>query len=87
MALHTQPQVLDEDEIEAAMRALDVARGALVAAQKDSYDDFRVTLLGGEAVLRSKGIPYKGLLGAACNFLAKDFCTRRHVPQSAQCDW
>ena len=67
---------VDEDVV---MKALDAARSALAKDPHDSFDDFRAIVLGGPALMATKGMAYHDVCGVTTSGLATDFCKRRGV--------
>eukprot|EP00974_Lingulodinium_polyedra_P084351 8166743-Lingulodinium_polyedra.AAC.1 len=67
--------------------ALEAARAALAAETHESWDDFRVGVLGGEDLQARKGIPYDAIIGIARNDDATDWCKRRKVPYSFRANY
>lgn len=74
---------MDDDEVEAIYEELERRRREL-AADHPSGEDFGTTLLGGRWTLRERGDSADVVQGRGRNALAKEFCARRGVPQTAR---
>ena len=75
--------LLDEDEVEQAMKHLDEVRVELAAhAPIVSDGDFKTNVLGGMWLLAERGVACDAIQGAARGALAIGFCARRRVQKT-----
>ena len=75
--------LLDEDEVEQAMKHLDEVRVELAAhAPIVSDGGFKTNVLGGMWLLAERGVACDAIQGAARGALAIGFCARRRVQKT-----
>ena len=81
------PTELDDELWAMAQQKLENARLALAKEEEVSHSDFSTRVLGGAWLLKTKGIPFDAIQGAARNELAKEFCGRRLLQKTMRFDY